>query len=198
MPSSINRAVEPIRQTVQPEPAQDVQTPIQEPYDPETDPLIIEARARFNREAREANERSTKLELETAQQRERAAKAEHDLLALQQRLAWRRIGLREHSEFVAALKPFAGAAVEVTKLAEAEAGQFADDLMLTDAKWNVSLNMSGYVSPPPYGLKCSINDATPAGKALASVLKSLPAATVESNPKLPIVATILVGLRPPP
>ena len=151
-------------------------------------------------QAAAANERSSKLELEASQQRERAAKAERDLLELQQRLAWRRISPTEYSEFVAALKPFAGSAVEVTKLGEAEAGQFADGLlkMLTDSKWNVSLNMIGYVSPPPYGLQCVVNETTPAGKALASILKSLPTAIVKSNPKLPIVATILVGLRPPP
>jgi hypothetical protein len=158
------------------------------------------AAALATEKAETANERASKIELEAAQQRERAAKAEHDLLELQQRLAWRRVSPKEYSAFVAALKPYQGSAVEVTKLGEAEAGQFADDLikMLTDAKWNVSLNISGYVSPPPYGLKCLVNDATPAGKALAAILKSLPTATVESNPKLPTTATILVGLRPPP
>lgn len=157
------------------------------------------AAALATEKAETANERTSKIELEAAQQRERAAKAERDLLELQQRLAWRRVSQKEHGEFVAALKPFAGSVVEVTKLGEAEAGQFADDLfkMLTDAKWKVSLDSSGYVSPPPYGLQCIVNDTTPAGKALAAILKSLPTATVASNPKLPTVATIIVGLRPP-
>src|SRR5438309_2050260 len=64
----------------------------------------------------DANERATKLELEVAQQRERAAKAEHDLLALQQRLAPRRINSTEHGVSVSTLKPFAGSTVELTRL----------------------------------------------------------------------------------
>lgn len=47
MPSSINRAIAPASHSPQPEPDQAVQTPDREPYNPETDPLIIEARARL-------------------------------------------------------------------------------------------------------------------------------------------------------
>jgi hypothetical protein len=156
--------------------------------------------ARFNREAREANERSLKLEIEAAQQRERAAKSERDLLTLQQRLAPRRINSTEHSIFVSALKPFAGATVEITKLGDAEAGQFADDIIaiFTEAKWNLQLTTVGSYSPPPYGLQCAINQEKPAGKVLAAIAEKLPTAHIDSVPELPTVARILVGLKPPP
>lgn len=156
--------------------------------------------AEANKRAGEANERATKLELEASQQRERAAKAEHDLFELQQRLAWRRIGPREHSAFVATLKPFAGSTVEITKLGDFEAGQFADDIIrvFAETKWNVRLITIGIGSPPTYGLLCSINDGSSAGKALAAIVGTLQTARIESAPKLPIVARIYVGLKPPP
>jgi len=147
-----------------------------------------------------ANERATKLEFEAAQQRERAAKAEHDLLDLQQRLASRRIAPKEHAALVSALKPHRGAVVEVTKLGDLEAGQFAHDILsvLAEAGWNVQTNFVGTYSPPRYGLICRINDSTPAGKALVAALKSLPTVALEANSHLPINASIFVGLRPPP
>lgn len=159
-----------------------------------------EGTAKALAEVAAANERTTKLELEASQQRERAAKAEHDLLELQQRLAWRRISSKEHGEFVAALKPFAGSIVEVTKLGDAEAGQFADDIIsiFAEARWDIQRNFSGSASPPIYGLQCLINEGAPAAKALAAVLRKLPTVSIASSSNRVVVAQVFVGLKPPP
>jgi hypothetical protein len=150
--------------------------------------------------AAEAGERAGKLEIEADKQRERAATAEKELLELRQRLAWRRISPKEYPALVSALKPYHEYAVEVTKLGEVEAGQFADDILklFGDAGWKVHLSTIGAMMPPRYGLQCSVNEEIPAGKALGAILRSLPTASVVNDGKLPIAARIVVGLRPPP
>jgi hypothetical protein len=134
---------------------------------------------------------------------EAAQKAEEEMLArikLEGRFAWRRIVPAEYPKMVGQLRPFHGSSVEVTQLGEAEASSFAADIlkMFSDAKWNVSSNRIGTISSPQYGLQCMVNEEVPAGRALATVLKSLPTAKVVSVPELPMVGRILVGLKPPP
>ncbi len=129
--------------------------------------------------------------------------AEEERLArvkIEERLASRRISSNYHSAFVAALKPFAGSIVEITKLGDFEAGQFADEIIsvFAAAGWNRRLTTVGVYSPPTYGVVCSINETSPAGKALAAILGKLPNVQIRSAPELSIVATIFVGLRPPP
>lgn len=129
--------------------------------------------------------------------------AEEERLArikIEEKLAWRRIDAAEHDRIVSALKPHGGAAVEVLKLGDIEAATFADDLIeaLRDSGWLVTVNISGYVVPTPYGLQCSVNEALPAGKALAKVLRTLPTAQIHPLSGSPPVAKIVVGLRPPP
>ena len=128
--------------------------------------------------------------------------AEEERLArvkIEERLASRRIGKGEHDSIVAVLKPHAGAIVEFTKIGDMEAAAFAEDLLKTlkDAGWGVRLSIAGMVLPPPYGVKCWVNENLPAGKALAEAVRKLPNATIESNPDLPAVGRILVGLKPP-
>jgi hypothetical protein len=148
----------------------------------------------------EANRKAAELDVEAAQQRARAAQAEHDLLALQQRLAPRRISPGAHATFVAALAPYHGSTVVITRLGDLEAGRFADDIIsvLTEAGWTVQTVGVGAIIPPEYGLRCSINEQSPAGTALAAVLGKLPTARIESSPGLPVVARMVVGLKPPP
>lgn len=143
--------------------------------------------------ASEADERARALEV-------RAEELRRQNLELEMRLAHRRIGKADHDKFVQALRPYRGSVVNLTKLGDAEAADFADDIIgvLRDSGWNVQLSIIGTVSPPPYNLQCSVNESSDAGKALASVLKSLPAATVGNNPGLPVTAVIMVGLKPPP
>jgi outer membrane murein-binding lipoprotein Lpp len=131
---------------------------------------------------------------------EKAELLKRENLRLEERLAHRRIIPAQHAKFVAALRPYAGSTVVLTKLGDSEAGRFADDLIaiFSDAGWNVNLNMSGMVSPPIYGLQCSINEQSQAGKSLATVARQLPTANIESAPQLPVVANIFVGLKPPP
>jgi cell division protein FtsB len=140
------------------------------------------------------------LQTDAAKQQERAAIAERALLELQERLAHRRIGPSQHAKLVALLQPFAGSTVTLTKLGDSEAGAFADDIIsvLTDARWHISLTIAGMISPPAYGLRCSINEQSQAGKALAMAMRGLPTATIKSEPSLPIAAKLVVGLKPPP
>jgi predicted negative regulator of RcsB-dependent stress response len=137
---------------------------------------------------------------EMAKQQTRAANAERALLELQQRLAHRRINQSDHDRLVVSLRPFRGSVVQLTKLGDAEAAQFADDVLtiLRDAGWSVHLSIVGMVAPPQYGLVCTVDTSTPAGKAIAAALHTLPTAEVRSG-NLPqgIVGNILVGLKPP-
>ncbi len=137
---------------------------------------------------------------EMAKQQTRAANAEKALLELQQRLQHRRISQSEHDRLVVSLQRFRGSAVQLLKLGDAEAAQFADDLLavLHDAGWSVQLSIAGTVSPPKYGLMCSVDESTPAGHALAVALRNLPTADVRpATLGPPFVANIQVGLKPP-
>jgi hypothetical protein len=138
---------------------------------------------------------------EMAKQQTRAATAEKALLELQQRLAHRRISKSDHDKFVVALLPYRGSVVVLTKLlADSEAAQFGDDIIavLTDAKWHITLSVKGQMTPPPYGLTCSVDDRSAAGKALMTLLGALPTANIKHAPRIDgPVAEIVVGLKPP-
>lgn len=143
------------------------------------------------------------LQDEAAKQQERAAKAELALLELRQRLAHRRISPAQHNKFVAELKPYAGTVVEVTKLLDDESSQFGDDILsaLREAKWSSRVSIIGSTSPPRYGLDCSVDEDSEAGKVLARMCSELPTATVRyekqqgSNGS---IGAIFVGQRPAP
>ncbi len=137
---------------------------------------------------------------EMAKQQTRAANAEKALLKLQQRLEPRRISRAQHGRFVAALRPYAGSTLALTKLGDLEAGTFADDILsvLADAGWHVNLRIVGVMGPPAYGLKCSINEQSRAGESLATVMGQLPTAAVEPDRGTSLIANIIVGLKPPP
>jgi hypothetical protein len=61
----------------------------------------------------ESAERTKALELEIAQQRERAAKAEKDLLELQQRLAWRKLTPDQVTKLTISLEGLKGSRVDI-------------------------------------------------------------------------------------
>ena len=135
-----------------------------------------------------------------AKQQTRAALAERSLLELQQRLAHRRISPSDHDKFVAALRPYNGSVVALTKLTESEAAQFADDLIavFTDAKWRITLSVIGLPVPPKYGLVCLVDGSSAAGKALSTILRTLPTAHVKvAAQKDGAIAEIVIGLKPP-
>ncbi len=156
--------------------------------------------ARLNKEAGEARKAAGKAIERAAIAEENTEKEKFARLKLEERFAWRRISSKDHDALVAALESHAGATVEVTKLGDMEAGVFADDLIKTlrDSGWLVTVNFAGMMAPPPYGLQCSINENLPAGKLLSVAFKSLPTAAIAPDPNLPVVARILVGLKPPP
>ena len=173
---------------------------LQEISDSELQSAIKEA-GEGRRIAGKANERAAR-----SDQRSKVLEVTSELLKkqnliLEERLAHRRISPEQHRAFVAALKPYKGAVVEFWKLEELEASTFADDLLsvLRDSGWRVYLGTIGIESPPQYGLKCLINEESPAGKALASVIKQIPTASVKPlvSPK-GLVARIFVELKPPP
>jgi hypothetical protein len=138
-----------------------------------------------------------------ARQQTRAATAEMDLLQLQTRLAHRRINPSEQAKLVAKLLPYPGSIVAVTRLGEAEAGQFADDLLavFSKANWEVKLARVGVIAPPQYGVQCVVDTRSKAGRALADVLRELPNVEIHEARRDPphdvIIGTIIVGLKPP-
>jgi hypothetical protein len=136
---------------------------------------------------------------EMAKQQTRAANAEKALLELQQRLAHRRISKSDHNQLVASLRPYRGSVVNLTKLGDAEAAQFADDIIavLVEARWRVNVSTFGIMSPPRYGLICSVDTESSAGQSLATALRTLPTSDVKIGPHPGVMAEILVGLRPP-
>ena len=137
---------------------------------------------------------------EMARQQTRAADAERALLELQQRLAHRRISKADHDRLVASLIPFRGSVVRLTKLGDAEAAQYADDVLaiLRDAGWSVQLSTVGMVATPLYGLVYTVDASTPAGRALAAALHILPTGGARARVLAPgVVGDILVGLKPP-
>jgi hypothetical protein len=88
------------------------------------------AAAQATEGAAAANERTQRLEVEASQQRERAAKAEADLLKLQQRLAPRVVSEAAARELVERLRPFQGTPAEVfVASATAESSAFADRMI---------------------------------------------------------------------
>ncbi len=140
------------------------------------------------------------VELELSTQQERAAKAEKALLELQQRLAHRRISTSDHEILVASLRPYPGSVVEVVKLGDSEAAQFADDIIavLSEAKWVVRVSTVGLMSPPTYGLVCSVDTESSAGRSLVTVLQMFhPAEVRNSAPRVGVIGRIVVGLKPP-
>jgi hypothetical protein len=168
-----------------------------------------DAADRANSSAQQANEQAVDAGLAAGRAKTlavraavQAAKAHREAEVTLQRLAWRRISPTQHRHFVSILSPYKGSIVAFTRLVDPEAGEFADALLgvLRDSGWNWELNNVG-IMPGAYGLLCSVNDTTPAGKALVLVLRALPPPVrIESDERLKgnAIARIVVGLKPPP
>jgi hypothetical protein len=156
--------------------------------------------ARLNKDAGDARRSASEAVERAAIAEENTEKEKIARLKLEERLAWRRIGPKEHDAMVTALKPHAGAVVEVFQLGDIEANTFAADIIKTlrDSGWVVRITGAGVLVPPTYGLQCSINESLPAGKSLAVAFKSLPTAQITSDTGLPLIARIRVLLRPAP
>jgi hypothetical protein len=149
-------------------------------------------------QAEEARKAAAKANEQAAEANEKAEEERVARLKIEERLAPRRISPEEHQRLVAALSPYRGSSVQMTKLGDLEAGRFADDISLVfhESGWNVTLNYAGIVAPPVYNLRCVVNESA-SGKALGAALKNLPSAEVQYSPDLPVAGRIFVGLKPP-
>jgi hypothetical protein len=100
----------------------------------------------MNQQAITANERAGRVELEAAEQREKAAKAERELLELQQRLAPRRLQGEQIDRFINALKNGPTVPINlVASISDQEAVDWANQLaaLFSQAGWTVASNGVG-------------------------------------------------------
>lgn len=122
-----------------------------------------EGTARALAETGAANERVVKVELEAAQQRERAARAEKDLLELQERIKPRRISADQRERLIAALRNLPKGPVIVTcVLGDGEAIAFANQIVdsLKSAGWPVDgVNQVVYTPNNPVGFFVRVRSA---------------------------------------
>ena len=165
----------------------------------------------------------TKAKTDLAKQQERAAKAEGGIanaqaeaakankaaederlarIKIEDRLAWRRVDPGRYLSFIEELKPFKGSVVFLNPLGngDPETDTFTEDIakLLRDSSWEVRIGKGNTGIPAPRGLICRVDESTPAGMALAKVLGTLPTPTIIPTHLNLEVATITIGLKPPP
>jgi hypothetical protein len=157
--------------------------------------------AQLNREAGEARKAAGDAMERAASLQKQAEDERLARMKIEGRLAVRTISEKDYFDLIAALKPHGGAVVEVSRLiGDMEAEPFGARIIsaLEESGWSVRVSGAGVRMPPVYGLQCAVNEGLPAGRALAQAFKSLPTAHIVSNPELPVVARIVIGLKPPP
>jgi hypothetical protein len=165
-------------------------------------------------EAGHAMERASKADERASANEKEAGRLRLDLVAAELRLeavrvwaAGRRISEKQHREFVRELKlyPSPRYRVSITKLADDEAGTFAEDIMrvLGEAGWGVNINARPMMVPPSYNVTGTVDDRTEAGAALLKFFQALPTSDVKGmgtalrDSKAEAVgAFIIVGTRP--
>lgn len=142
-------------------------------------------------------ERANKLELEAAKQRERAARAEKELLELQQRLAWRTFTTEQKRRFIAELSQFRGTRVVLLRIGDMEADLFARQIIsiLREAKWSLTENFAGVLGPPEYGVVCTY---PPGDRPAETFIGLLESANILVERREGRELQITVGLRTPP
>lgn len=154
-------------------------------------------------DAAKAIERTGTLELENAKQRERTAKAETELLVLQESLKPRRLTLPQRTRLINDL--FKGERGEIVihfASGDAEAEHFATDIaeVLHVSGWTVSsLNSSVFLGgPTPIGLHMTVQDPqAPRVPALLSAFEHIGISVpVTINPKANPSVQLTVGTKP--
>lgn len=155
--------------------------------------------------AAKINERANGLELESSKQHERAAKAELELLELQQRLAPRRLSEAQALTLIRALK---GVVVKVPTpiscvLGDGEGLEFASqiDVVLKAAGWPTALNQGAFSPQNPIGFFVRIRSAAAPPTAVLALQKAFGAIGIElptaNKADLPDGAfEIVVGNKP--
>ncbi|MBI3895694.1 MAG: hypothetical protein HY313_07155 [Acidobacteria bacterium] len=148
--------------------------------------------------AKEARDRSVMLETEAAKQQERAAKAEKELLELQQRLAWRTFTKEEEQRLVKELTAFSGMVAELTLLGDDEAARFGETIIsiLGNAGWSVRIVTTGVSVPPRYGIIIGHANGDNGAETFVRLLKSTNMQVREEIGGKSI--QVFVGLKPPP
>ena len=154
-----------------------------------------------------ANERAGKLELEVAQQRaaaeqrERAAKAERELVELRQRISPRRLSKDQLALINVALQKVPPVTVRIMTIGDAEARGFAEEITraLNDSGWRAHLELSaGIMSPPPYGIRYFTGDTPQMSASVQAMVDAMRAGGIDVH----VVAGsfdgpgLLVGLKP--
>jgi hypothetical protein len=161
-------------------------------------------------EAGKANERSKELENQNLKLARELEEEKQKRLEIERILAPRFLTSRERATLVASLRLHAGAGISVVRLGDAEAGQYADQIIgaFVDAKWHVHLSYIGTLSPPVYGVLCKepSQESDPVGRAVHSLGEAVHSSffragiphvleIIHSGPSLNEVQ-LLIGLKP--
>jgi hypothetical protein len=155
--------------------------------------------ARALADAAAARERAAALERDAAEQRARAAAAERALLQFQGRLAWRRLTPEQTSRLVAGLRDFAGSSIVITALSDPEAGPLAEQIVnvLNMAGWRTTLNRTGLMMPPVYGIRCTYSRGHADAEAFVRLLQQEDFVVEQRVRDDEGELTVVVGLKPP-
>ena len=153
--------------------------------------------AKGQADAAKAIERTGTLELETAKQRELAAKAERALLELKTRLAWRSLTREQEEKLIAGLAKFEAREVLVRSLEDAEALPLARQIasVFARAKWSVKTKNEGIIFPLPWGVICTHSRGDEAAEIFIQSVRSPHVIVYERDGS---TFEILVGSKPPP
>lgn len=158
--------------------------------------------------AAQANERAKHMELRLEEVKGENLKLQIKLeeernarLEIERRLAPRFLTSKEETAIFDNLRPFAGHRIEITKLGDAEAGPYGEQIAnaFRKAKWIVTVNFSGTISPPLYGILCLVSpNPDIAVKTLIATFQKITTITVNPSPNLPgDHISIIIGLKPP-
>ncbi len=133
----------------------------------------IGASGQANERASLADERAKQLEGENRKLGIELEQEKQKRLELARTLAPRFLTSRQRAALVASLRLHAGAGISIIRLGDAEAGQYADQIIgaFVDAKWHVHLSYIGTLSPPVYGVLCKepSQESDPVGGAVHSL-----------------------------
>lgn len=137
------------------------------------------------REQRKLEERIKQEAEDAAAEREKRLRAQlaktekelSDVKVKQAKQAPRNLSAEQRRIITGALQPYTNQGISVTKLGDAEARAYAEQIInvLAAAGWKLSISDSGGITPPVYGIFCTIADPeqpSPAAGALLSAFKS--------------------------
>ena len=160
-----------------------------------------EGLAKSNAEIARLTADSSAVSRKVEDESQKRANAERALRELRQRQAPRRLSPDQRASIVAALLKARGEWLHVVRLADAEAGRYADDLVAAfqEAGWNIRITSAGGIVPPPYGVIYTAGGTAPlSAEALLAGLKAAGIAVAISDRPMGPGPGLLVGLKPVP